>query len=265
MRPVARVNRMKFRRWQTLSKGRTLILDIVNIARKMPMAPLIREFDLESIGQLRAQFRPRISWMVLFLKAYGIVSERNPILRQVYAPLPFPHIYTHPQNVALVTITRVVDGESRLYFARVHRPEERSLEELQKQYEEFRRAPIDQLRQFKRQDLLSSMPWFVRKAVWFLLTHLWPSKRAANMGTFGLSLSGFKGNRGAFHLGPNTTILGCELFPRKGRNRVILTFDHRILDGKPVADVLDDLQRAFANEITEELESLVARASQNKR
>ena len=262
---MARVNRMKFRRWQTLSKGRTLILDIVNIARKMPMAPLIREFDLQGIGQLRAQFRPRISWMVLFLKAYGIVSERNPILRQVYAPLPFPHIYTHPQNVALLTITRMVDGESRLYFARIHRPEERSLEELQKQYEEFRKAPIDQLRQFKRQDLLSSMPWLVRKVVWFLLTHLWPSKRAANMGTFGLSLSGFKGNRGAFHLGPNTTILGCELFPRKGRNRVTLTFDHRILDGKPAADVLDDLQRAFANEIAAELESLIARASQNKR
>ncbi|MBT8047204.1 MAG: hypothetical protein HKO99_08130 [Xanthomonadales bacterium] len=251
---------MKFRRWQTLSKGRTLILDITNIAQKMPMAPLLREFDLERIGQLRSQFRPRISWVVLFLKAYGIVSERNSILRQIYAPLPFPHIYTHPQNVALVTISRVVDGEPRLYFARFHRPEERSLEELQKQYEECRRAPIDQLRQFKRQDLLSSMPWFVRKSVWFLLTHLWPSKRAANIGTFGLSLSGFNGNLGTFHLGPNTTILGCELFPRKGRNRVTLTFDHRILDGKPAADALDDLQRAFANEITEELEAMIARA-----
>jgi hypothetical protein len=85
------------------------------------------------------------------------------------------------------------------------------------------------------------------------------------MGTFGLSLSGFKDNRGAFHLGPNTTILGCELFPRKGRNRVTLTFDHRILDGKPAADVLDDLQRAFANEIKEELEALIARANLNKK
>ena len=263
VRPMARVIRMKFRRWQTLSKGRTLVLDIVNIAQKMPIAPLMREFDLERIGQLRAQFRPRISWTVLFLKAYGIVSERNPILRQVYTPLPFPHIYTHPKNVALVTITRGVDGESRLYFARFHRPEERSLVQLQEQYEEFRRAPIDQLRQFKRQDLLSSMPWFVRKAVWFLLTHFWPSKRAANIGTYGLSLSGFRGNLGTFHLGPNTTTLGYELFPRKGRNRVILTFDHRILDGKPVSDILTDLQRAFANEIAQELEALVARANQN--
>jgi hypothetical protein len=242
---MARVIRMKFRRWQTLSKGRTLVLDIVNIAQKMPIAPLMREFDLERIGQLR------------------VVSERNPILRQVYTPLPFPHIYTHPKNVALVTITRVVDGESRLYFARFHRPEERSLVQLQEQYEEFRRAPIDQLRQFKRQDLLSSMPWFVRKAVWFLLTHFWPSKRAANIGTYGLSLSGFRGNLGTFHLGPNTTTLGYELFPRKGRNRVILTFDHRILDGKPVSDILTDLQRAFANEIAQELEALVARANQN--
>lgn len=251
---------MKFRRWQTLSNGRTLVTDIANIASKMPMAPLLRVYDLEDVARLRNRSRPRISWTVLFLKAYGIVSERNPQLRQVYAPLPFPHIYTHPQNVALVTIMRVVDDETRLYFARFHRPEEVSLVKLQQQYDEFRKTPIDQLRHFKRQDLLASMPWIVRKLVWGLLTHVWPSKRAANLGTFGLSLSGFKSNVGFFHLGPNTTVLGCDPFPRKGKNRVTLTFDHRILDGKPAADALDDLQRAFANEITAELKSLAAGA-----
>lgn len=256
---------MKIGRWQTLSKGRTLVTDILAIAQKMPMAPLLREFDLGGIDRLRAQLRPRISWTVLFLKAYGIVAQRNPVLRQVYSPLPFAHIYTHPQNVALVTITRVVNGETRLYFARFHRPEERSLEELQQQYEEYRKAPIDQLRQFKRQDLLSSLPWFLRKLIWLLLAHLWTSKRAANFGTFGLSISRFKANLGTFHLGPNTTILGCDLFPRDGMNRVTLTFDHRILDGKPAADILDDLQRAFANEITRELEGLVAKAARDNR
>lgn len=254
---------MKFRRWETLSKGRTLATDIVNIARKMPTAPLVREYDLEEIARLRAGLRPRISWTVLFMKAYAIVSERNPKLRQIYAPLPFPHIYTHPQNVALVTIMRVVDGEPRLYFARFSRPEEVPLVKLQEEYNEFRKMPIEQLRHFKRQDLLASMPWMVRKLVWGLLTHVWPSKRAANIGTFGLSLSGFKANVGFFHLGPNTTVLGCDPFPRKGKNRVTLTFDHRILDGKPAADALDGLQRAFANEITGELQDLVAEAGQD--
>ena len=248
---------MKLGRWQTLSKGRTLVTDVVNIARKMPLAPILREYDLLEIDRLRRKVRPKISWTPLFLKAYSIVSARRPELRQMYVPLPIPHIYNHPENVALVTITRKVDGEDRLYFARFHRPEEFSLIELQQRYEHFRRAPIKEIRQFRHQDAFSSLPWLCRAPIWWLMMSLWSAKRALNMGTFGMSISGLKSNVGVFHLGPATTVLGCDLIPRKGQNRCTLTFDHRILDGRPVAEILDDLHNAMAKEIADELKSLV--------
>jgi hypothetical protein len=76
------------------------------------------------------------------------------------------------------------------------------------------------------------------------------------MGTFGMSLSGFNQTFGNCHLGPNTTILGVDPTPRQGIARTLLTFDHRVLDGKPVIDLISQLYRQLLGPIRLEMEAL---------
>ena len=251
---------MKIGRWRTLSNGRTLVTDIVTLANRMPMAPLFRDLDLSELDALRRRVRPRLSWTVLMMKAYSQVAIRNPALRQIYTPLPFQHFYEHPSNVCMVTITREENGEPRLFFARFHSPEKYSLIDLQKSYEHFRRAPVQDIKQYRHQINFARLPVLLRKPLWWLMNSLWPRKRAQHMGTFGMSISRFKETIGTLHLGAATTILGYDLFPKNGQCRITLTFDHRVLDGKPAVDVLEDFYQALVNEITEEVKKLVARS-----
>lgn len=248
---------MQTSRWKKLSPGRILVSDLTTIANRIPFVPLIREFDLPELDLLRRQVRPRISWTAMMIKAYAIVARQRPELRQIYMSRPYAHIYEHPRNIAQLTITRQVDGESRLFFARFCDPDVRSLIDLQRHYDYIRRAPIAEIRQFRHQIRFARMPSFIRIPVWRLLTDWWGSKRATNLGTFGMSLSrGMYDTKGLFHLGPATTVLGYELLPMQGKSRITMTFDHRVLDGAPATDILEQVCTTLRSDIASELECL---------
>ncbi len=188
----------------------------------------------------------------MMMKAYGIVAARNPQLRQMYVGCPWPHLYEHGQSVCMLTVAREYRGEERLFFARFSQPNLQSLVQLQEQYEHFRRAPVESIPQFLHQIRFAAAPGFLRRLGWWTMFNLWPQKRATHVGTFGMSLSRFKEATGSFHLGPNTSVLGIDGHPRSGQSRILLTFDHRVLDGKPATDVMEDLKKALQTAITNE-------------
>ena len=101
------------------------------------------------------------------------------------------------------------------------------------------------------------MPKLVRKFGWWFMNSLWPQKRASHMGTFGISFSGYKGAYGTQHLGTNTTILGVDPLPRKGVSRILLTFDHRVMDGTPVTRFLQEMQHVMTTAIRVELAEMI--------
>lgn len=237
----------------TLSNGRRLVDDVINESIKMPMAGLSGDFDMSLVSRFRRMTKPKISWNVLYLKAYACVCAEMPALRQTYVKVPWGHLYQHDYSVGMMTIAREYQGEERLFFARFNRPNDQSLVELQKQYDIFRREPVEQIKQFRHQINFAKAPALVRRFCWWALFNLWPQKRASHMGTFGMSISGYKGAYGIRHLGPNTTILGVDPFPRKGVARTVLTFDHRVIDGAPATRVLQRLQQIMKTSIREEL------------
>ena len=59
-----------------------------------------------------------ISWSMIFIKAFGMVAARYPVLRQMYLPFPWPHIYQHPTSVAMVATHRDFRGEPWLFWSR---------------------------------------------------------------------------------------------------------------------------------------------------
>ena len=240
-----------------LSNGRRLVDDVIHMANKMPLAALAGDFDSGKVAQFRRKTRPKICWNVLYMKAYASVAQQNPELRRAYVSFPWGHMYQHDYNVCMMTISREYEGEERLFFARFNCPDQESLSDLQEQYDHYRKAPIEEIKQFRHQIMFAKVPRFLRRFAWWTLFNVWPQKRASHMGTFGMSISGHKGSYGAQHLGPNTTTLGVDPFPRKGVSRIVLTFDHRVLDGAPITRTLSQIQHMLTTAVRTELAEMI--------
>lgn len=240
-----------------MSNGRRLVDDVIRIANKTPLASLQAELDLPILTKLRRYTRPKICWNVLMMKAHAIVCMKNPVLRRLYVKVPWPHFYQYDHSVCMITMAKQYRNEERLFFARFSQPENQSLRQLQEQYENLRRADVDVIPQFKHQVAFAKTPWFVRRFAWWALFNLWPEKRATHMGTFGMSLSGYQGAYGTQLLGPNTTTLGVDPMPRKGRHCLLLTFDHRVIDGKPATDLFGELRHHLTHTITREVKDIL--------
>lgn len=240
-----------------MSNGRRLVSDVVELANQMPLAAFTGDFDAGLVAKFRRLTRPKVSWNVLYMKAYAAVSQRNPELRRSFVAFPFRHFYEHDRVVCLMTIAREYRGEERLFFARFNRPDEKSLADLQRRYDYYRQAPIEDVKQFRHQIMFASMPKPVRRLGWWVMNSLWPQKRASHMGTFGISFSGYKGLYGTKHLGTNSTVLGVDPLPRKGVSRILLTFDHRVLDGTPVTRMMQELQHILTTAIRVELAEMI--------
>ena len=237
----------------SLSNGRRLVDDVINVSTRMPMAAFSTEWDVAQISKLRRMARPKISWNVLMMKAHAIVCRKIPALRQVYVRYPWAHLYQHHQNVCMMTIGREHKGEERLFFARFNEPDSRTLVSLQKQYDEYRKDPVEEIKQFRHQIMFAKFPQPIRRFGWWALFNLWPQKRASHMGTFGMSISGYRNAWASAHLGCNTTTLGTDPTPKKGVAKMVLTFDHQIVDGSPATEVLMLGQRMLVRAVAKEL------------
>lgn len=231
----------------------------------MQMGTFARDFDLSELAELRKKVRPKISWNVLYMKAYAIIARRNPLLRQCYVGFPWPYAYQHKYNVCLLTMSREYQGEERLLFARFNRPAKNSLLKLQKRYDKLRRAPVEEIKQFRHQIRFARAPAMVRRLVWWLMLNVFPQKRMSHFGTFGMTLSGYKDAYANQLLGPNTTILGVDVLPKKGISRFLLTFDHQILDGVPVVKVMEELYKTLNTQIAQELRSMLVTQAGTRR
>jgi len=246
-----------------LSNGRKLVDDVVRIANRTPLASFTREIDLSILNTLRRRVRPKISWNVLMMKAYGIVCSQRPELRRMYVSVPWPHFYENDKTVCMLTLSREYKGEERLFFARFSQPEKHSLRQLQAKYDYFRKTPVDEISQFKTQVWFARAPWMIRSITWWSLYNLWLSNRANSLGTFGMSFSGHRNAYGTKVLGPNTTTIGIDPLPRRSISRLLFTFDHRVIDGAPAAEAIDSLRFQLTHSITKEMKILLKKQGQD--
>jgi hypothetical protein len=239
-----------------LSNGRRLVGDVIHTASRMPLVVLWHDLDVSAVVDLRRRAKPRISWNALFMKAYSIVSAGNPDLRSVYVPLPWPHLYVHEANICMLTFSRDYGGENRLFWARFPHPEHCSLVQLQELIDHYQHAPVESIRQFRHQVAFAKWPCLARRWAWWLVFNMFPRYKCKNMGTFGMSLSALGTARAGKILGPSTTTLGVDPVCRRGISHFQLTFDHRVMDGKPALDVVHALRKALHGPIVEELRQM---------
>lgn len=237
-----------------LPRSRVLTCDVLHYHRKVPTCAHDRICDLGAIADARAGCPHRISWTMLFTKAYGIVAREYPVLRQNWFSLPWPHLYQHRRTVAMLAVQRVYRGEPWLFWGRFNKPEDKSLVDLQRRLTHYRDDPVKEV--FRHQLRLSSLPTPLRRLVWFSGLNLSGRVRARHLGTAFLTTLAGQGveipNPPAFLTG-NFTYGPLD---DDNQSRVTLAYDHRLTDGLQIAKILRRLEQVLNGEIATELREI---------
>jgi hypothetical protein len=237
-----------------IPRCRRLSWDLLHFNRQVPLCAHDRRMDLTRIAQARQQCPVRISWPALFLKAYAQTAVEVPELRQTWYRWPWAHLYQHPCSIAVLTVQRYVHDEPWLFWGHIHRPETESLLSIQSRIDALRDGPIRQM--FRKQWQLAKLPTVLRRMVWWWNLNVATQGRAKRIGTFFLStLAG----RGAEIQLPPSVHTGCLTFgPLDSQqfSRVTLAYDHRVMDGVLVADVLQRVNQFLNQALVEELRVL---------
>ncbi len=240
-------------RWIRLSEPRRFVCDLLHFAKRVPSVPSQRRMRLADLVAARRVSPHRISWCAIFLKAYAIVAAERRELRRAYMPYVLPHLYEHPFNVGSFTIERTYQGEEGVFFAKVRQPELLSLEALDEIVRHHKQAPIESIPEFRQALLLSRLPAPLRRLAWTLGLFSDGGYRAHFFGTYAVSSAASQGAAGLHILSPLTTTLNYGAFDADGSIDVRLTYDHRVLDGAPVARALTALESVLRTEILDEL------------
>lgn len=242
----------------SIPRSRRLSWDLLHFNRRIPLCAHDRRMNLSDLANARNASPIRISWPALFLKAYGCVAMQVPELRQTWYRLPWAHLYQHPFSVGVLTVQRQFAGEPWLFWGNVGCPESQSLEQIQQRIDAFRDAPVSEI--FGRQLQLAKLPTVLRRMIWWWNLNLATQKRARRLGTFFLStLAG----RGVEIQVPPSVQTGCLTFgplDAAQSSKVTLAYDHRIMDGVLVAEVLLKLEQTLNQQMVVELSQLKPRS-----
>lgn len=239
-----------------LSRSRRLTIDVLHYNRKVPTCAHDRRCDLSHVAKLRSRLPVRISWSLLFIKAFALVAAKRSVLRQAYVSWPWPHVLEHPFSVGMLATQREHNGEPWLFWSRFTRPESRSLIDLQQKLDQFQREPVQQV--FAQQWQLSALPTWLRRCFWWWTLNLAGSQRAHRVGTFFLTTLAGKGVEIQDPPAFLTSNLTYGPLDEQGCCKVTLSYDHRLMDGGTVADCLIELEAVLNGEIARELEEIIA-------
>ncbi len=239
-----------------LSLPRQLICDYLHFARQIPTVPVQRRMRLGAVVAARAATGLRPSWCALFTKAYGLVAATTPELRRSYLSFPRPHLYEHPVNVASIAVERKFGDENAVFFAHLRRPEALGLAEIDARLRRFKEQPIESIGDYRRILLLNRFPRPLRRLLWWIGLNVWGRKRAAFMGTYGVTVYAGLGAASLHPLSLLTTTLNYGIIEEDGSVDVRLTYDHRVMDGATIARALAELERVLTHEILAELRYL---------
>jgi len=246
-----------------IPRSRRLTLDVLHFHRQVDTCAHDRQFDLSKIAGLRSRLPVRISWAVLFIKAFGVVAANRPVLRQTFQRWPWPHIYQHAHNVAMLATHRIHQDEPWVFLSRFEKPEERTLINLQTSLDSCLTEPVTKA--FRQQWELSGLPTFLRRMFWWWTLNVALGKRAHRAGTFFFTTLAGKGVEIQDPPSFFTSNLTYGPLDEKNRSRVTMSYDHRLMDGSTVADCLIELEAVLNGSISDELATMVPETRETSR
>lgn len=238
-----------------LSRPRRMVIDLLYFARSLPTVPVQRRMSLEAVVSARNGCVERPPWAAIFAKAYALAGREFPVLRRAYVKLPWPHLCEYGESSATIIYERDYDGEFGLFFALVENPAATPLGVLGETIELCATAPVDGVRDFRRQLRLAALPRPLRRLLLWLALNI-GARREKYFGAFGLPV--YAGlNADSLHpLSPLTTSINYAFVTEAGQADVRITYDHRVMDGATVARALKRLEDILNGPIADELRAL---------
>ena len=241
-----------------ISLPRLWIEDLLRHAHRVPTITFTRRMQLAEVAAARASLPNAPGWVLLFVKAYAIVAARRPELRRAYVPHPWPHLYQCDDTIASVALEREYRGEPAVFFGLMKNPENWSLDAMADLLAEWKHKPIEEIHVFRRLIAYTKLPRPMRRVLWWYAMQTSGRKRARNFGTFGISVTASMGATALNLITPLTTTLNYGQFDEAANLDVRLHFDHRVLDGAPVARALVELEQVLNGEIAAELRAMAS-------
>ncbi len=240
-----------------LPRSRRLVTDVLHYRAKVPTCAHDRLCDFGPVAEARERCPARISWSMIFIKAFGLVAARVPALRQTYQRWPWPHIYQHPTSVAMVATHRDFRGEPWLFWSRFTSPERRPLIRLQSSLDCYLNEPVET--NFLRQYQFSGFPTILRRVLWSWTLEKGGPDRARRSGTFFLTT--IAGHGAEIQHPPAFLTANATYGPidENGKSRVTIAYDHRLMDGHLVAHALAGIEEEMNGPIVAELDSIAAK------
>jgi hypothetical protein len=247
-------------RWRSLSVNRRMIAEMMAECRGMPIITIERQMPLGELVAARNALPDPPSWVALFAKAFALVAAERPELRRAYMPHPWPHFYETAGSVASIAVERDYGGESTVFFGQFFRPEEQTLDDLQRAIVHWRDAPVEEVRDFRRILNFMRVPRPLRRLAWWYALKVAGRHRVRQFGTFGISTTASAGATCRNLIAPVPLTLNYDLFAADGSLPVRLHFDHRVLDGMPAARALAEIEETLRSKILDELRAMAAPA-----
>ena len=239
--------------------GRRVAAEFLRQSRNVPLVTIRREFSVPGLAAVRAAVNPRVSWVALFAKAYGLAARRHAALRRSWTTFPVDRLYEHPESNCVVLVEREWGGEELVLGGKVRGPETTSLLDINRHINRFQTAPVWTVSDFRQTLRLGRHPGLLRRFLMWSSLHWSGYTRSKRFGTFVVSSLG---NFGCDAVDPKVPLTGYLTYgpiSADGRVAVHLTFDHRVLDGRQAARALCDMEAFLNTAIVAELRNAAAR------
>jgi hypothetical protein len=233
--------------------GRRIVAEFLYQARNVPLVAIRREFAIPHVAAVRAETQPRVSWIALFTRAYGLAARRHAALRRNWMSFPWPRIYEHPVSSAAVLVERESESEDVVLGAKIHEPELMGLADIDRFIRHYQTAPVRSVSAFRQLLRIARLPGPLRRFAFWAALHWSGYRRCRRFGTFLVSSLGNFGCESTQVRMPLTGYLTFGPISADGRVSVGLTFDHRVMDGRTAARALEDMERILNTSLVAEL------------
>ena len=230
------------------------VICFISRSRFLPVSHF-RDVDLSHLRKCRDEATEKISWPVLFIKAYALIAgETSDASSVVVAVSLGPHLYQHPHTVAMLSVKRSYQDQEWLFFASFDKPDGKDLPLLQNRLENYCTEPVEQV--FKRHYKAAHLPTWIRRTLMWIWLNWMGERRARKLGTFGLTTVGSRGAVIQNPPGMLTATMTYGPFDESGKCRVTIAYDHRLMDGWYIAEILEELETTLNGVIADELSAL---------
>ena len=240
-------------RFIPLSPVRKLVVDLTRL--RVPSVPVQRMMNIAALVEARAAAKGRPAWSAIFAKAYALVAEEIPLLRQAYIKLPTPRLYEYPRSTVSMVVEREYQGEMVVLTTLIPDPEHLPLSLISTIIRGAKTVPLEEEKSFKRMLDLAHWPTFIRRMIWWLGLNI-GRQRGNYFGTFGISVYSGLGSESLHPISPLTAVLNYGVIAADGTVAVRIMYDHRVLDGSMVARVLERIEQKLATDVLAELRAL---------